>query len=147
MPTATVIGNHCVCDFSSRVSINGACGAALKFAARYAISLLALWAMLNLAVAFPRLPRAAALAAIIALWINLALGISVLLQWPSLQVSLVFHAEDTFKYLLGFQVCMNIRQFWLLLLGKPRRSPAKHSRGELGQTVPGHFLLGAIAAL
>ncbi|MBB5886464.1 O-antigen ligase domain-containing protein [Xanthomonas sp. LMG 8992] len=73
---------------------------AFKFAVRYATALLALWAMLNLALAYPRWPRAATLAALIALWWNLALGLAVRLHWPpALRASLAFHAEDSFKYL------------------------------------------------
>lgn len=73
---------------------------AFRFAVRYATALLALWAMLNLAFACPRWPRAATLAALIALWWNLALGVAVRLHWPpALRGSLVFHAEDSFKYL------------------------------------------------
>ncbi|WP_349656509.1 O-antigen ligase family protein [Xanthomonas sp. 10-10] len=73
---------------------------AFKYAVRYATALLWLWALLNLAVASPRWPRAATLAALIAVWINLALGMAVRLQWPpALEWSLAFHAQDSFKYL------------------------------------------------
>lgn len=139
----------CVISLAASVLASAHPALAFKFAARYTISLLALWAMLNLAVAFPRLPRAAALAAIIALWINLALGISVLLQWPlSLQVSLVFHAEDTFKYLPRIS---GMYEHPAILAASAVVVATMviqlHSRGELGKTVLIISLLGAIAAL
>ncbi|MXV07796.1 MULTISPECIES: O-antigen ligase family protein [unclassified Xanthomonas] len=90
----------CLAALAASVLASGHPELAFKFAVRYATALLALWAMLNLALACPRWPRAATLAALIALWWNLALGLAVRLHWPpALRLSLAFHAEDSFKYL------------------------------------------------
>ncbi|MBB5941832.1 O-antigen ligase family protein [Xanthomonas sp. 3307] len=90
----------CLAALVASVLASGYPELAFKFAVRYATALLALWAMLNLALACPRWPRAATLAALIALWWNLALGLAVRLHWPpALRLSLAFHAEDSFKYL------------------------------------------------
>ncbi|MDQ1118945.1 MULTISPECIES: O-antigen ligase family protein [Pseudoxanthomonas] len=122
---------------------------AFKFAMRYATALLALWAMLNLALACPRWPRAATLAALIALWWNLVLGLAVRLHWPpALRLSLAFHAQDSFKYLPRISgmyehpallaasavlVAGLVLQYW--------RS------GQMGRLALGTALLGAVLAL
>ena len=73
---------------------------AIKFAVKYATGLLFLWTCLNLSLAFPSFPRAATLAALIALWGNILLGLGVRFGLPFLKnLSLAFHPESTFKYL------------------------------------------------
>ncbi|MFC6840820.1 O-antigen ligase domain-containing protein [Xanthomonas theicola] len=122
---------------------------AFKFAVRYATALLSLWALLNLAVACPRWPRAATLAASIALWLNLALGVAVQWQWaPALRLSLAFHAQDTFKYLPRISgmydhpaiLAATAVVVAVLVLRLYRR-------GDLGQVALIAALLGAVAAL
>lgn len=139
----------CMAALAASVLASDHAALALRFAVRYATMLLLLWALLNLAVACPRWPRAAVLAALAALWFNLALGVAVLLQWPpALRLSLWFHPEDTFKYLprisgmhehpallaaCAVVVALLVLQLW--------------RRGELGRWVLGLALLGALAAL
>ncbi len=139
----------CAVALAASASASGHAVLAFRFAVRYGTALLALWAMLNLAVACPRWPRAATLAALIALWINLALGGLVLLQWPpALRISLAFHAQDTFRYLpritgmyehpamlaaTAVIVALLVLQLW--------------RRGELGRVALAMALLGAGAAL
>lgn len=139
----------CMAALAASVIASGQSSLALRFAARYATSLLALWAMLNLAVACPRWPRAAVLAALISLWLNLALGMAVLLQWPpALRLSLAFHAEDTFKYLPRISgmyehpalLAASSLVVAMLVLQLQRR-------GELGRVALALALLGAAAAL
>ncbi|MEA5125710.1 O-antigen ligase family protein [Xanthomonas floridensis] len=90
----------CMAALAASVLASDHAALAFKYAVRYATALLWLWALLNLAVAWPHWPRAATLAALIAVWINLLLGMAVRLQWsPALKVSLAFHAQDSFKYL------------------------------------------------
>ncbi|WP_238319497.1 O-antigen ligase family protein [Xanthomonas maliensis] len=90
----------CIAALAASVLASEHPALAFKYAVRYTTALLWLWALLNLAVTSPRWPRAAILAALIALWINLLLGGAVRLQWPSaLEISLAFHAQETFKYL------------------------------------------------
>ncbi|OOW96534.1 ligase [Xanthomonas campestris pv. vitistrifoliae] len=90
----------CMTALAASVLASDHSALAFKYAVRYATALLWLWALLNLAVAWPQWPRAAALAALIAVWINLALGMAVRLQWPpALEWSLAFHAQGSFKYL------------------------------------------------
>lgn len=73
---------------------------ASRHALRYGLELLLLWAVLNLALAWPACLLAAAQAALIVLWLGLALAVAVALDLPQAKsLSLVFHAADTFKYL------------------------------------------------
>lgn len=139
----------CMAALAASVLASDHAALALRFAVRYGTMLLLLWALLNLAVACPRWPRAATLAALAALWFNLALGVAVLLQWPpALRLSLWFHPEDTFKYLprisgmhehpallaaCAVVVALLVLQLW--------------RRGELGRGVLVLALLGAVAAL
>lgn len=73
---------------------------AVKFAIKYCTALLLLWTFLNLALAFPAFPPAAARAALLALWGNILLGMGVRFDSPALKsFSLAFHPEASFKYL------------------------------------------------
>ncbi|MBD9362455.1 O-antigen ligase family protein [Methylomonas fluvii] len=73
---------------------------AIKFAIKYGTSLLLLWILLNLALAFPAFPLAATKAALLALWGNLLLSIGVRFDSAVLKnLSLAFHPEASFKYL------------------------------------------------
>ncbi|AVS61174.1 ligase [Paracidovorax avenae] len=139
----------CMAVLAASVLASGHASLAFRFAVRYATALLALWAMLNLAVACPRWPRAATLAALIALWLNLALGVAVLVRWPpALRFSLAFHAEDTFKYLPRISgmyehpalLAASSLVVALLVL-------QLHRRGELGRAALALALLGAASAL
>lgn len=56
---------------------------ALAFALRYALELLMLWCVLNLALAWPKLMYAASYAALIMLWLGLLLSLAVSLHWPA----------------------------------------------------------------
>ncbi len=139
----------CMAVLTTSVLASGHAALAFRFAVRYATALLALWAMLNLAVAFPRWPRAATIAALIALWLNLGLGAAVLLQSPAaLHFSLAFHAQETFKYLPRISgmyehpalLAASSVVVALLVLQMQRR-------GELGRVALALALLGAATAL
>lgn len=73
---------------------------AVKFAVKYGTALLLIWTFLNLALAYPTFPTAAARAALLVLWGNILLGLGVRLDIPGLKAfSLAFHPEASFKYL------------------------------------------------
>lgn len=139
----------CMAALTASVLASERAALALHFAVRYATELLALWAMLNLAIACPRWPRAAALAALAARWLNLALGVAVRWGWsPALRLSLAFHEQDTFKYLPrvsgmyehpALLAATSVIVTWLVL--------QLQRRGELGRLTLGLALLGAVLAL
>ena len=73
---------------------------AVKFAIKYGTALLLLWTFLNLALAYPMFPAAAARAALLALWGNILLSLGVRFEIPGLKhFSLAFHPEASFAYL------------------------------------------------
>lgn len=139
----------CIAALSASVLASNHIGLACAFAVRYATSLLALWAMLNLAAACPRWPRAATLAALIAVWFNLALAGAVWFQWPeALRVALAFHPEETFKYLPRISgmyehpalLATSAAMVLLLVL-------RLQQRGEVGRISLALALVGAVLAL
>ncbi len=139
----------CIAALSASVLASNHFGLACAFAVRYATSLVALWAMINLAAACPRWPRAATLSALIAVWFNLALAGAVWLQWPGARsVALAFHAEETFKYLPRISgmyehpalLATSAAMVLLLVL-------RLHQRGEVGKISLALALAGAVLAL
>lgn len=139
----------CIAALAASVLASEHTALAFRFAVRYGTMLLLLWGMLNFAVFCPDWPRTATLAALSALWLNLALGLAVLLQWPlALRISLAFHSEDAFKYLPRisgmhehpalFASCAAVVALLVLQL---------YRRGELGRVALALALLGVVTAM